>query len=69
MKVSVIGAIGMPGRLAASGHNLVWMTCRAYMRDAGATAGPRPVVAEALDPEPVAGGLVDGGALLARREC
>jgi 2-alkyl-3-oxoalkanoate reductase len=60
MKVFVAGATGVLGRnlvpqLVARGHEVVGMTRSASKRDLVRSLGARPVVADALDPDAVAG--------------
>ena len=59
MKVFVAGATGVVGRalvplLVAQGHEVVGMTRSASKQDLVRSLGARPVVADALDPDPVA---------------
>lgn len=60
MKVFVAGATGVLGRelvpqLVARGHEVVGMTMTASKQDGLRALGARPVVADALDPDAVAG--------------
>jgi nucleoside-diphosphate-sugar epimerase len=60
MKVFVAGATGVLGRnlvpqLVARGHEVVGMTRSASKQDLVRSLGARPVVADALDPDAVAG--------------
>jgi nucleoside-diphosphate-sugar epimerase len=62
MKVFVAGATGALGRqlvpqLVARGHEVVGMTRTASKQDALRALGARPVVADALDPDAVAGAV------------
>jgi 2-alkyl-3-oxoalkanoate reductase len=62
MKVFVAGATGVLGRalvpqLVAGGHEVVGMTRSAAKQDLVRSLGARPVVADALDPDAVAGAV------------
>jgi nucleoside-diphosphate-sugar epimerase len=62
MKVFVAGATGVLGRqlvpqLLARGHEVVGMTSSAAKQDLVRSLGARPVVADALDPDAVAGAV------------
>src|SRR3712207_6069693 len=62
MKVFVAGATGVLGRalvpqLVTRGHDVVGMTRSASKRDLVRSLGARPVVADALDPDAVAGAV------------
>jgi nucleoside-diphosphate-sugar epimerase len=62
MKVFVAGATGALGRqlvpqLVARGHEVVGMTRSASKQDLVRSLGARPVVADALDPDAVAGAV------------
>jgi 2-alkyl-3-oxoalkanoate reductase len=62
MKVFVAGATGVLGRalvpqLVAQGHEVVGMTSSTAKQDLVRSLGARPVVADALDPDAVAGAV------------
>ena len=62
MKIFVAGASGVLGRalvpqLVAKGHEVVGMTRSAAKQDLVRSLGARPVVADALDPDAVAGAV------------
>src|ERR671918_260987 len=64
MKVFVAGATGALGRqlvprLVANGHDVVGMTRSPEKRDLVRSLGATPAVADALDPDAVAGAVAD----------
>ena len=64
MKIFVAGATGALGvrlvpKLVAAGHDVVGMTKTASKRDGLRQLGARPVVADALDPDAVAGAVAE----------
>src|SRR3954468_4810251 len=66
MKVFVAGATGVLGRalvsqLVARGHEVVGMTRSASKQDLIRSAGARPVVADALNPDAVAQAVASSG--------